>query len=145
MALTTVAERGDASSAPEIVIYSVGSDGMEASRDILSLDEAERLILSVRRAISASRPETVIVGHRPVQGSGNDISAGYHGYWITDFTQVDPHFGTIDDLRTLIRLAHGRGMKIYLDLHVRVQPGWREKSTFLNALDWRTMAGEDES
>src|SRR5439155_13542736 len=25
--------------------------------------------------------------NRPVQGSGNDISAGYHGYWITDFTQ----------------------------------------------------------
>jgi GTP-binding protein Era len=37
------------------------------------------------------------------------------------------------------------GVKIYLDLHVRVQPGWREKSTFLNALDWRTMAGDDES
>jgi GTPase len=36
------------------------------------------------------------------------------------------------------------GVKIYLDLHVRVQPGWREKPAFLNALDWRTMAGEDE-
>jgi GTPase len=34
-------------------------------------------------------------------------------------------------------------MKIYLDLHVRVEPGWRERSIFLNALDWRTMAGED--
>jgi GTPase len=37
------------------------------------------------------------------------------------------------------------GVKIYLDLHVRVQPGWREKAAFLNTLDWRTMAGEDES
>jgi GTP-binding protein Era len=37
------------------------------------------------------------------------------------------------------------GVKIYLDLHVRVQPGWREKSAFLNALDWRTMAGEDDT
>jgi GTP-binding protein Era len=37
------------------------------------------------------------------------------------------------------------GIKIYLDLHVRVQPGWREKPAFLNALDWRTMAGEDDS
>jgi GTP-binding protein Era len=37
------------------------------------------------------------------------------------------------------------GVKIYLDLHVRVQPGWREKAAFLNALDWRTMAGEDDS
>jgi GTP-binding protein Era len=36
------------------------------------------------------------------------------------------------------------GMKIYLDLHVRVQPGWREKPAFLNALDWRTMAEEDD-
>jgi GTPase len=36
------------------------------------------------------------------------------------------------------------GVKIYLDLHVRVQPGWREKPAFLNTLDWRTMAGEDE-
>lgn len=35
-------------------------------------------------------------------------------------------------------------MKIYLDLHVRVQPGWREQPAFLNALDWRTMAEEDE-
>jgi GTPase len=37
------------------------------------------------------------------------------------------------------------GVKIFLDLHVRVQPGWREKSAFLNALDWRTMAEEDDT
>ncbi len=56
--------------------------------------------------------------NRPVQGSGNDISAGYHGYWITDFTQVDPHFGTNADLKRLVKLAHQRGMKIYLDIIV---------------------------
>jgi GTPase len=37
------------------------------------------------------------------------------------------------------------GVRIYLDLHVRLQPGWREKAAFLNEMDWRTMAGEDES
>jgi GTP-binding protein Era len=37
------------------------------------------------------------------------------------------------------------GVKIYLDLHVRVQPAWREKPAFLNTLDWRTMTGEDDS
>jgi GTP-binding protein Era len=37
------------------------------------------------------------------------------------------------------------GVKIYLDLHVRVQPGWREKAVFLDALDWRTMTGKDDS
>src|SRR5690349_17577011 len=53
--------RGDASRASEIVIHSVGSDGMETNREILSLAEAERLILSVRQAISSSRPEAVKV------------------------------------------------------------------------------------
>ncbi|QGN47877.1 pullulanase-type alpha-1,6-glucosidase [Micromonospora sp. WMMC415] len=56
--------------------------------------------------------------NRPVQGEGKDASAGYHGYWITDFTQVDPHFGSNDDLKRLVRLAHGRGMKVYLDIIV---------------------------
>lgn len=37
------------------------------------------------------------------------------------------------------------GVKIFLDLHVRVQPGWREKAAFLNAVDWRTMTGEDDT
>jgi GTP-binding protein Era len=37
------------------------------------------------------------------------------------------------------------GVKIYLDLHVRVQPGWRRERAFLNALDWRTMTGEGDA
>jgi GTP-binding protein Era len=37
------------------------------------------------------------------------------------------------------------GVRIYLDLHVRVQPGWRDQAAFLNALDWRTMAVKDDS
>ena len=36
------------------------------------------------------------------------------------------------------------GVKIFLDLHVRVQPDWREEPAFLNTLDWRTMAGKDD-
>ncbi|MGK5675515.1 pullulanase-type alpha-1,6-glucosidase [Micromonospora sp. URMC 106] len=59
-----------------------------------------------------------IFKNRPVQGTGSDVSAGYHGYWITDFTQVDPHFGTKDDLKRLVRLAHQRGIKVYLDVIV---------------------------
>ncbi len=34
---------------------------------------------------------------------------------------------------------------IYLDLHVKVENDWREKAAYLNALDWRTMAGRDET
>ncbi|HEX5089567.1 MAG TPA: alpha-amylase family glycosyl hydrolase [Nocardioides sp.] len=43
-------------------------------------------------------------------------SAGYHGYWITDFTQVDPHLGTNQDLADLVAAAHQRGMKVFFDI-----------------------------
>ncbi|WP_327171118.1 pullulanase-type alpha-1,6-glucosidase [Streptomyces sp. NBC_01336] len=57
-----------------------------------------------------------IFKNRPVQGTGKDASAGYHGYWITDFTQVDPHFGTNADLTKLIEQAHRKGMKVFFDV-----------------------------
>ncbi|MFJ4683184.1 pullulanase-type alpha-1,6-glucosidase [Streptomyces sp. NPDC088789] len=57
-----------------------------------------------------------IFKNQPVQGTGKDASAGYHGYWITDFTQVDPHFGTNKDLETLIDNAHAKGMKVFFDV-----------------------------
>ncbi|MBZ5739441.1 alpha-amylase family glycosyl hydrolase [Nocardioides mangrovi] len=43
-------------------------------------------------------------------------SAGYHGYWITDFTQVDPHLGTNADLAALVDAAHAKGMKVFFDI-----------------------------
>ncbi|MFJ8627148.1 pullulanase-type alpha-1,6-glucosidase [Kitasatospora sp. NPDC093550] len=57
-----------------------------------------------------------IFKNKPVQGSGADASAGYHGYWITDFTQVDPHFGTNEQLKELIAKAHARGIKVFFDV-----------------------------
>ncbi len=57
-----------------------------------------------------------IYKNKPVQGGAGNESAGYHGYWITDFTAVDPHFGTKENLRAFVDGAHARGMKIYLDI-----------------------------
>jgi glycosidase len=54
--------------------------------------------------------------NRPVQGTGVNQSAGYHGYWITDFTQVDPHFGTNAELASFIAKAHKKGMKVFFDI-----------------------------
>jgi glycosidase len=59
-----------------------------------------------------------IFKNKPVQGPKGNESAGYHGYWITDFTQVDPHFGTNDDFKALVEAAHARGMKVYMDIIV---------------------------
>ena len=57
-----------------------------------------------------------IFKNRPVQGPKGQESAGYHGYWITDFTQVDPHFGSNAELNAFVDAAHARGMKVYLDI-----------------------------
>ncbi|GHH84659.1 hypothetical protein GCM10017771_14390 [Streptomyces capitiformicae] len=69
--------------------------------------------------------------NQPVQGTGENASAGYHGYWITDFTQVDPHFGTNKDLETLISKAHAKGMKVFFDVitnHTADVVDYEEKS-----------------
>lgn len=72
-----------------------------------------------------------IFKNQPVQGTGANASAGYHGYWITDFTQVDPHFGTNKDLETLIDKAHAKGIKVFFDVitnHTADVVDYEEKS-----------------
>ena len=36
-------------------------------------------------------------------------------YAIADYTAVNPEFGTLDDFKRLVRLAHERGMKVLID------------------------------
>jgi glycosidase len=40
----------------------------------------------------------------------------YHGYGIQNFLEIDPRFGTRQDLRDLIDAAHDRGMYVILDI-----------------------------
>jgi glycosidase len=57
-----------------------------------------------------------IFKNKAVQGGPGQESAGYHGYWVTDFTQVDPHLGTNADFKALVDAAHAAGMKVYMDI-----------------------------
>lgn len=59
---------------------------------------------------------TPVFVNKPVQGPPTDLSAGYHGYWITDFTDIDPHLGTREEFGRLVEAAHARGIKIILDI-----------------------------
>src|SRR5688572_18065197 len=52
--------------------------------------------------------------NKPMQSG----TAGYHGYWITDFLQTDPHLGTNEEFRELIRQAHARGLRVFMDIIV---------------------------
>ncbi|KYK25410.1 hypothetical protein AYK25_09525 [Thermoplasmatales archaeon SM1-50] len=42
-------------------------------------------------------------------------TSAYHGYHITDFYQVDPHYGTIDDIKELIQQTHAYDLHIIAD------------------------------
>jgi len=57
-----------------------------------------------------------IFKNKPVQGPPGQEFAAAHGYWITDFTRVDPHFGDDAAMRALVEAAHARGMKVYMDI-----------------------------
>ncbi len=51
----------------------------------------------------------------------------YHGYHPVDFYAVDEHFGTMDNLKELVHLAHQRSIKIILDMicnHVAPDHPW---------------------
>lgn len=59
---------------------------------------------------------TPVFKNKPVQQRGGRDVANYHGYAITDFTRVDPHFGTDKELAAFIDRAHGKGMKVFFDV-----------------------------
>ncbi|MGH3090511.1 MAG: alpha-amylase family glycosyl hydrolase [Rubrobacteraceae bacterium] len=100
--------------------------------------------------------------NKPVQGNGTieGSSAGYHGYWITDFTQIDPHMGTNEELRELVEEAHDRDMEVFFDIitnHtadvIRYEEGqysYRSKAEYPyrdadgNVFDDADFAGTDE-
>ena len=44
------------------------------------------------------------------------FQATYHGYGVQNFLDVDPHFGTREDLKTLIKTAHNNGIYVILDI-----------------------------
>lgn len=43
---------------------------------------------------------------------------GYHGYWASDFSKLNPHFGTMEELHELIDELHARDMKLMVDVVV---------------------------
>ena len=43
-------------------------------------------------------------------------SPSYHKYDVSNYYEIDPKFGTMDDLRELVELCHQRGVKLILDL-----------------------------
>lgn len=45
-----------------------------------------------------------------------DVGDGYHGYWASDFTTINPRFGTLEDLQALVNAAHARDIAVIVDV-----------------------------
>ncbi|MFV9673281.1 MAG: alpha-amylase family glycosyl hydrolase [Acidimicrobiia bacterium] len=75
-------------------------------------------------------------------------SASYHGYDVVDYRAIEPDYGTVDDLETLLDAAHERGIAVIIDLvinHSSVRHPWfieSEDQTSARA-DWYLWEHED--
>ena len=60
----------------------------------------------------------------------------YHGYAMTDYYKIDPRFGTNEDYKNLVKLAHKKGLKIIQDMvfnHCGTNYFWKDN---LPTSDW---------
>lgn len=61
------------------------------------------------------------IWHTPVFENKQNVTRdtkyySYHGYAITDFYEIDPHFGNIDDYCEFVDTAHTKGLKVIMDM-----------------------------
>lgn len=52
---------------------------------------------------------------------------GYHGYWPVDFYRTNENFGSLEKLKELVATAHGKGLKVLVDLvvnHTGIMHPW---------------------
>lgn len=61
---------------------------------------------------------SVILISPPVQNSDvlfSGLYSSYHGYWPVDLKRSNPAFGTMDDFKRLVKVAHAHGIKVMID------------------------------
>ncbi len=84
--------------------------------------QAARERLAQVQAVGAN-----VIWLMPIYENGETINELNAGYNITDFFQVHPQLGTLDDFRAFLAAAHERGMRVILDTtpnHVSAAHPW---------------------
>ncbi len=96
----------------------------------------------------------------PIHPVGEERRKGTLGspYAVRDYTAVNPRFGTVEDVRSLVDAAHARGMRVILDLvanhtawdhpWVEAHPEWYTRDaagaiTHPEGTDWTDVADLD--
>ena len=46
----------------------------------------------------------------------DNIGDGYHGYWAGNWEKTNDHFGSPDDLKSMINACHKRGIYVMVDV-----------------------------
>lgn len=86
---------GDTNPYGTISIHGGDFEGLEAKLDYLAMLGAKAVWIS------------------PVH---LNVNGSFHGYAARDFNAIDPHWGTLDDLRNFVDAAHARGIYVIIDV-----------------------------
>ena len=85
-------------------------------------------------------------------GYDGQHNSGYHGYWASDFTKLNKHLGTPEELQELVDALHARGMKLMVDV-VLNHAGYGTEDAFNNTYiagksmlrdEFTTVKGDDK-
>lgn len=76
-------------------------------------------------------------------------SPSYHGYDVTDYYDINPQYGTLEDFKRLTEEAHKRGIKVIMDLvvnHSSSEHPWFTESKKPDGKyrSWYTWKNKDE-
>lgn len=78
-------------------------------------------------------------------GYEDQHNTGYHGYWASDFTKLNRHLGTEEELHSLVEALHARGMKLMVDV-VLNHAGYDTENKFQNTyLPGKNMLRDDST
>lgn len=66
---------------------------------------------------------------------GTGFTYAYHGYWIKDWTNIEPNFGTEEEFAEIVELAHSQGIRILMDIIINHTGPVTEKDPFYGS-DW---------
>ena len=108
--------------AKSAVIYQIlvdrfgrGSSGAPVKEEWLSAAELDGFMGGNLPGITARLDYIDELGATAIWLTPIFAADAYHAYDTVDYYQIDPRFGSKDDLRTLVREAHSRGMRVILD------------------------------
>ena len=69
---------------------------------------------------------------------------GYHGYWASDFTQVDSHMGTLKQYQAFVKEAHEKGLYVIQDIVVNHLGDYQQIKKDCDESMWNSESGEWE-